>query len=311
MKFFKFPTFALILFSCAVYRPAIAITTPAEQDKLLVYTGVPKKPSDSLFSYTIEWRKDDAELYRSTGLSFLNAKKFAENGSEALVTKKILTGMKDALIQLDPNWRGLNISQVPDQPELILSNKAGYSFTYITVRDYTNQALRYELADKSFSSDKIQLAIDLVLAADVEYIDGFSAHRNAPELHGEIEISVDKHPPLQIKTDGKSIVQLEEEIAKQLAGAQISVQPLYPNLVSSDTRNNKPFDGSEVQLLNLPAKSIAIDIRDPQLGVLTKFKFPDENHTMQVVEPRFMLGVLGVVSLAVAGFFWLKNKKKV
>jgi|GEM_PF-5490716 len=42
-----------------------------------------------------------------------------------------------------------------------------------------------------------------------------------------------------------------------------------------DTRNIKPFDGAEVQLLNAAAKRVQIDVNDPSLGVLVKFKFKD------------------------------------
>jgi hypothetical protein len=302
---------ALTLFSTgAMFQPALAVTTPADQDKLRIHTGLPKKASDSLFSYTAEWRIDDGELYRTTGLSFLNSAKVDPNASPAVITKKLVTAMKDGMIQLDPNWRGINLTQPQDQAELTIANKKGYSLTTVTVRDYSNQQLRFDVGDKNFNADGVQVAIDVVLAADVEYLDGFSSKRSPLASQGEIEVVIDGSKPVQVKTDGKTTKQIEEELARQLAGAKLSEFPLYPNLSNSDTRNNKPFDNSEVQLLNLAAKSVSINVTDPAVGVLTKFKFKDDNHSVKVVEPRFMLAALGVGSGLLIGFYWFRNRKK-
>jgi hypothetical protein len=218
--------------------------------------------------------------------------------------------MKDGMIQLDPNWRGINLTQPQDQAELTIANKKGYSLTTVTVRDYSNQQLRFDVGDKNFNADGVQVAIDVVLAADVEYLDGFSSKRSPLASQGEIEVVIDGSKPVQVKTDGKTTKQIEEELARQLAGAKLSEFPLYPNLSNSDTRNNKPFDNSEVQLLNLAAKSVSINVTDPAVGVLTKFKFKDDNHSVKVVEPRFMLAALGVGSGLLIGFYWFRNRKK-
>ncbi len=299
-----------LVLSNLLYQTAHADATPAGHDKLRINTGMPRKTSDSLFSYTAEWRIDDGEIYRSTGLSFLNAAKIDSATPAAQITKKLLTSMKDGMIQLDPNWRGITLSQPQDQAELLISNKAGYSLTTVTVRDYSNQALRFDLIDKSFSADGVQVGLDLVFAADVEYLDGFSSKKALTASQGEIQIVIDDQKPVQIKTDGKTTRELEQEIAKALISSQLSETPLYPGMVTKDTRNNKPFDGSEVQFLNLAAKSIAIDISDPALGVLMKFKYKDENRSVQVAEPRFMLGVLALIVIVTIGYFWRRNAKK-
>ena len=62
-------------------------------------------------------------------------------------------------------------------------------------------------------------------------------------------------------------------------------------------------------MLNLAAKSIDIDVTDPHLGVLAKFKFKDENHSVKVAEPRFMLGVLAMISLLAVLYYWRLNAK--
>lgn len=302
---------ALSLPACiAQFQPAFAANTAAEQDKLRIHTGIPRRASDSLFSYTVEWRIDDGELYRSTGLSFLNASKLDHDKPEAYIAKKLWTAMKDGMIQLDPNWRGVTVIQPKDQPELVIANKAGYSLTNITIRDYSNQALQYELADKTFSAEGVQLALDLVYTADVEYLDNFTSKKAQSASQGEIAIAIDGQTPIKIKTDGKTTQELEQELAGKISLAQLAQTPLYPGMVSTDTRNNKPFDGSEIQLLNLPAKSIAIDISDPALGVLTKFKFKDENRSLQVADPRFMLALLALATGLALFYFWRNSKTK-
>ena len=95
IKPFHFALTLSIFFSSALFQPAFAIpTTTAGQDTLRIHTSLPKRPSDSLFSYTAEWRVDDGELYRSTGISFLNAAKIDSSTPSPLITKKLLTAMK-------------------------------------------------------------------------------------------------------------------------------------------------------------------------------------------------------------------------
>lgn len=286
----------------------VCAATPAEQDVLSMQASLPKKPSDSLFSYTVEWRQDEQEAYHVTGLSFLNAEKYTGEDGPSRVTQKIITSLKDGMIQLDPKLRGINLTQKDDQPQLKIANKAGYSLTYVMFRDYTNQALSFELQDKSFSSEGVKVAIDLVYAADVEYLDKFSAHKNQTASQGDISIQLDQQPAIQIKTDGKTTAELEKELAQAIVQASLGNSALVPHIVNKDTRNNKPFDGSEVQLLNLAAKRLSIEVTDPSLGVLMKFKFKDDNTTVKVAEPRFMMGAFGVLIALVLGYFTLRGK---
>lgn len=311
MKFIQPLTFVLTcLAACMSLSPAYALPTPESQDLLRIHNTLPKKASDALFSYSVEWRIDQGEIYRATGLSFLNSTKLKEGTPAGVVTKKLVTSLKDGMVQLDPNWRGIHVNQIADQAEFTISNKEGYSLTTITVRDYSNQAIRYDLPAHSLSAEGVQAAIDLVLAVDVEYLDKFSAQKPNTASQGEIEITFDDLAPIKVKTDGKTTRQLEEEIAQQLTTAHLSELPLYPGLVTNDTRNNKPFDGSEVQLLNIPAKSLTINITDPALGVLTKFKFRDDNYSVKVFEPRFILLLVAVLGVAAGGYFWWTKSKK-
>ncbi|MGZ4958117.1 MAG: hypothetical protein ACXV7J_02585 [Methylomonas sp.] len=297
-----------LLSTCAIIQPAAAVTTPAEQDKLHIHTGIPKKAGDSLFSYTAEWRIDNGESYHSTGMSFLNADKMDSAAPDA-VTKKLVTAMKDGMTQLDPKWRGITISQPEDKAEMTIANKAGYSLNTVTVKDYTNQALKYDLGDKTFNSAGVQVAIDLVLAADVEYLDNFSSKKSQTASQGDIQITLDDQVPIHIKTDGKTTRELEQEIVSRLASSQLSQTPLYAGIIGKDKRNNKPFDGSEVQLSKLAVKSLAIEITDPALGVLTKFRFKNENSGVKVAQPHFMLGLFGGIVILALAYFWRKNRK--
>jgi len=298
------------LLAVAVYcEPAQAVVTPAGKDHLRIHTGMPKRHSDSLFAYTVEWRKDGGELYRSTGISFLNANKL-DPQQPILITKKIVTAMKDGLIPLDPGWRGLTINQPQDQTELTLANKQGFSFTNIIVRDYSNQEISFDNNGASFNHDHIDVALDVVFSADVEYLDGFSSKKSQRASQGEIIVTIDQHEPVHIKTDGKTSQEIEQELAKHINGAKFGDKPLFPMLTNLDTRNNKPFDGGEVDLLNSAVKTIKLDVTDPSLGVLSKFKYPDDNNEVEVLEPRFMMAIFGIATVVVIGFLGWRNRKK-
>lgn len=290
-------------------QAANAASTPAERERLRIHTGAPKKAGESLFSYTAEWRQDGGKLYHSTGMAFLDANKSDELTNPVAIAKKLATSMKDGMTQLYPNWRGLNVEQPHEQAALLLSNKAGYALTTMVVRDYTNQAMSFDLVDKNFNTEAVQLAFDLVLAADVEYLDKFSAQKSKTAGHGEIEIKVDGQKPIQIKTDGKTTREIEAEIARHLNLAKLSETTLVTSQANKDTRNIKPFDGSEVQLLNLAAKSVAIDVNDPSLGVLVKFKFKEDTADASA-EPSLLFGALGLIGLAAGAYFWREKRKR-
>jgi len=308
MKFInRIPLALALLVSSLSFQPAYAVTTPAGQNKLRIHTSQPKKAGESLFSYTVEWKQDSGKLYHSTGMSFLDANKLNESTSAARVAKKLASSIKESMIRLDPSWRGLIVEHAQEQAEFSLSNKAGYAFTSVVVRDYTNQALTFDLAGKNFNTEDVQLAFDVVLAADVEYLDKFSAQKSKAASTGNIEIRIDNQKPIQITTDGKTTPEIEKEITQQLSTSKLSGTTLVTSQIGKDTRNIKPFDGSEVQLLNLAAKSVYIDITDPSLGVLVKFKFKDEVPSIST-EPKFMLLIFGLIGLLTAGYFWHRKK---
>ena len=302
-------TLAMILFNQA----ALAEETPAGQDQLRLHTGTPKRTGDPVFSYTVEWRVDGGLTYRGTGLLFVKGSDNRKPTTDIQIAKNMVSALNDGMVQQYPSWRGVLPENTPDQPELVLSNKDGFSFTHITFRDYTNQKITYDVLGKTFNVADIDMAIDMVFAADIDYIEGFTmAKPKKTDKHqGSIEISIDDDKPVIIKTNGKTTEQLEKEIASALGSAVLSTKPLYPSLKDRDNRNNKPFDGSEVHMTHLPAKSITIDINDPSLGVLTKFKYSDTNQTTEMFDdPVSIIALLGFLAIGFVGFTWYQGRKQ-
>jgi hypothetical protein len=187
---------------------------------------------------------------------------------------------------------------------MIIKNKEGFGLTKVTIRDYTNAKSKYDLVDKSFAGAGADIAIDLVYAAAVEYVYNFDSvkAKMSSAAGGGIEIIIDDGQPIEIKTKGKTTEQIEQEIASKIGSAQLSHSVIYPHTKDGDARNSKPFDGSEVQLMTLPAKSITIHLKDPSLGVLNKFKFADKDAPLQLVKP--IMGGLLVVAIGAFVFFF-------
>ncbi|KJV05359.1 hypothetical protein [Methylocucumis oryzae] len=142
----------LSLFIAASVVPNIgsAASASEQQQQLRIHTGVPKKTGDLLFSYTTEWQKAGADPFRVTSISFINNSKLTGDNPAAQVSKKLVTAFKDSMTQVDPGARGAVVSQKDQEPAFTISNRAGFSLNWITVRDYTNQSMSYDLVDKTF-----------------------------------------------------------------------------------------------------------------------------------------------------------------
>ncbi len=291
-----------VLFIASFNQTAQSATTPAGQDKLRVTTGEPKRNGDSLFSYTVEWRIDEGVISRATGIFFIKGPDRLKPTSDIDVAKKMVSSLNDGMEQQYPSWRGVLARNIQGEPEITLVNKSGFSFTTLTIRDYSNQKMTFDQVDKTFAAAGIDVAIDLVLTSNVDYIEGFTTYDPAKNSahQGSIEIRIDDSKPVVIQTNDKTTAQLEQEIASALSSAKFSTEPLFPNLMDSDNRNNKPFDGGEVQFTTLAARTITMNINDPTLGALTKFKYQDNNQSTDAFNPMTMIILLG---LAIVGFF--------
>ncbi|MGR9072509.1 MAG: hypothetical protein ACU833_05520 [Gammaproteobacteria bacterium] len=286
--------------------------TPEGRDKVRIHTSFPKKNGDSLFSYTVQWRIDGSLTYESTGLSFISGPDRPKATSDVEAAHKLVVALEDGMLKQYPSWRGAHPVQPEGKPEMTVSNKAGFSFTNLTFRDYSNQKLSYDMEGKSFSEGRVTVGLDFVYAADVEYLGDFIPQNiKRVAKGGTIEISLDGGNPITVKTDGKTTEQIEKEIASALTNAKFETTPLFPNTRDGDARNSKPFDGGEVQIAASPAKSITIDISDTSLGILTKFQFPDDDKPVNLHDPLKVIIILGcLIAVGWFGYTWYRDKDK-
>lgn len=279
--------------------------TPYGRDQIRVHTGEAGKPGDTLFALTSRWRIDGDVTYESTGITFVSGAERPKPTTGPGVAKKLAIAMSDGMIKQYPSWRGVEAVNVPGQPEMTISNKEGFSLFKVTFRDYTNGKMTYDLHGKSFSAAKVAVGVDIVYSAAVEYLAAFAnvEEKMTEATGGGIDISVDGGQTISVATQGKTTEQIEQAIARKLSSGQISTSVLYDHTTDGDARNSKPYDGSSVHFLNLPAKSITIQVNDPSLGALMKFKFPDEDAPFSLVKP-IQFSLLGGAVIALLWFFF-------
>ena len=221
-----------ILFTLAITFPGVATALPAGQDQLRLQTGTPKRNGETAFSYLVSWRKGDSNLHRANGLTFINGSDTKKPTSDVEVARKIANSLNAGVAYESPHDRGAIAKNTKDKAEVLVSNKAGFDLTHITIRDYTNQELHYNIPGKSFQAASVDVAIDLVYSAAVEYVDGFSSGKNKKTAGGLVRVIIDNNSPVEIKTDGKSAKQIETELAQALgSNAHFSSTPIYPNFV--------------------------------------------------------------------------------
>jgi len=296
-----------ILFSLSMTLPNLCSALPAGQNQLRLQTGTPKRSGETALSYMVTWRKGDSNLHRANGLTFINGSDTKKPTSDIEVARKITSSVNAGIDYDAPNERGAIAKNSNGTTEILVSNRNGFDLAHITTRDYSNQELRYDIPGKSFNAASVIVAIDFVYSAAVEYVDGFSSGIEQKTAGGFVKVTIDKNAPIEIKTDGKSTRQIEKELVQAIGSeATFSSTPIYPNFVERKSRNYKPFDGGEVQLPSLNAKSIIIDINDSGLGVLTKFKFPDANKPTDVAGNIFY--IIGFLIVGVLGFIFYTHK---
>ncbi len=303
---------AIILVS-AIAMPNSAFALPAGQDQIRLQTSAPKKNDETAFSYLVSWRKGADMTHRANGLTFIHGPDRTKPTTDVGAARKIAKSLGDAMSYESPHFRGATAESTKGKPEVLISNKEGFDFTHVTFRDYSNQELGYNLPGKSFSSASVRVAIDLVYSAAVENMEGFSAGIKKETKGGYVRVTIDNGQPIEVKTAGKTQEEVEIELAQALGPkASFSKQPIYPNYLEGPSRNYKPFDGGEVQMLALDAQSMTVDVNDSGLGILTKFDFPDTNKPTDVASKMpFIIGAL--VAGGLGYFFYtskIKNKEK-
>jgi len=288
-----------------------AFALPAEQNQFRLQTSLSKRSGDTAFSTLVSWRKDDSYLHRANGLIFVNGYKSKNPTSAIDIARKAASGLNGSINYDSPSERGVVATAIKGKAAFLISNKEGFDLSQITVRDYSNQKLHFNLPNTSFNAASVDVAIDFVYSAAVEYLDAFAGNNQQKAAGGSIKITIDDKPTIEIKTNNKSVKEIEKELAEALTfRAKFSSTPIYSNYVESKSRNYKPFDGGEIQLVNLNAKTITIDMDDSGLGVLVKFKFPDANKPIDVANKvPYLFGFLVIAFLGYV-FYRMNNKEE-
>ena len=295
--------------------PAVWSKTPEGKDAFMVIPSAPQKPGENLYSITARWRIDQDLTYESSGLAFVKGPKMETPDTAKSVSHKIAMGLNDGLVDQYPKWRGVLIGEAKAEDgsdAFNVSNKAGFSFMHVTLRDYSNQTTRLVSRASSFKAGAIKLAIDVVSAAAVDnpMAAAMGAQkRSYDSSKGAIEITLGDGETIRVETDGKGPKQVEKELASKINGATASSSSIAPHTKDGDARNVKPFDGGEIDLLSLDTNTITISVSDPKLGVLYKFVYLDDNDAgtdfMIMLPGALLLGGLGSLI-----YITLNNRKK-
>lgn len=306
---YKIKTFTLMIGLCLLPVKWVHSAT-AGQDKIRVTSESEiKKAGDSLFSLTVQWRHHNERTYESTAMAFINGPDRLRPDNPISAAKKLKSAMYDALEELYPKSRGVSAETPKDQPEVTISNNADFSFTRVTFRDYANQKLSYDLKGKSFGLAQVNFSVDMVYLADIAYIDEFAPPKQTQATGGGITISIDENPAIQVTTINKTTREIEQELANALSQASFSNLSIIPHSRGGGKRNSKPFDGGEIQFTNLAANKITIDVKDPSLGVLTKFQFKDTIKEQEATS--YIKWAIAILILLGAGYFfysWYKEE---
>mgnify|MGYP000134850158 CR=1 FL=1 len=297
-----------ILLSCLLSVPSISMANPERTDQLLIQTSSPKRTIETSFSTMVSWQKEGINFNKSNGLAFIKGTTAKKPLTAIEVNKKVVGSLNAAIKTEAPSDRGASTETSNDKAEFLIFNKASFAIDRITTRDYTNQTLSYRVPGKSFSSAAVDISINLVYTAAVEYVRDFSSDIKYETAGGSVTITIDKGTPIVLQTKGKSTQQLEVEMAQALGSKAIfSSTAIYPNFTENRSKNYKAFDGGEVQLPRLDAKSITIDINDSGLGVITKFRFPYIDKAEN--ESDDMLPIIAFLIAAGLGYFFYNRKK--
>lgn len=297
-----------VLFISSLSLSAIVYSAVEGTNQLRLQTGLSKRTGETAFSYLVSWRKGDEALRDINGLTFINGTDTSSPTSDVDVAYKISKALNAAVITRNPLDRGAIAKN--NKSEVIVTNKADFELTRITVRDYSNQELKYSIPDKSFKAASTGIAIDIVYSAAVEYIAGFSTAVKQETAGGYVSVSIDNNSPVIIKTEGKTAKEIEVELADALGSiASFSSTPIYPNFVQIRSKNYKSFDGGEVQIPSLNARLITIDVNDSGLGVLSKFVFSSVKQPVNIVSN--VPYIIGLFLAGILGYLYLKKKKPV
>ena len=274
--------FVIFTLGIGVNTNSLLAAVPAGQDELRIHTGVPQKEGESIVSISVYWRMKDGLITGSTGLAFIKGPNLPKPDDANSIARRIGNALISGMAYKRPSLRGLtaNTTKDAENPYVTIKNKQGISFSQITLRDFTNQKFAVEIDGSSFSAKGVSIAIDMADYASVAnvVINESTAKKTFRADGGGIEISIGNEKSVKIDTRNKTLPDIERVLAAKLRGT-FSTSALYPARTEKrDKKNIKPFDGGEVHLGRISVKKITIDVNDPSLGVITKFKFQNNEN---------------------------------
>lgn len=294
----------------------VSAATPAGHDELIFHTGKPKRNGETIISTTVRWRLDQDMRYESSGLGFVHGPDEPRPDGAQSIAKRMTQSLKEGLMKQLPDWRGVVPSSKddPNDPQFIMRNPLGLSFLEVTVRDYSNQEFTVETGSPSFSSANVEVAIDIVDALAIDKVSIFEgatteADKNFVAEGGTVKVTIGGQT-VSFETAKKSLDTIEKAIAAKFGGSVVSSSPLFSVSTDGDLRNVRQFDGGEVRFTNLSEKQISVDIDDPSLAVITKFKYPDQNvSSLSAIEPYLFWIFVALVGAGVC-YGYLDYRKK-
>lgn len=269
---------------CIISILTVALTTqlamaetPEGQDELRIYTGAPKTNGESFVSISGRWMTSDELQSGFTALTFVNGPDRPKPDSAASMARKIAKSVKRGMAYLRTSLRGItaNATKDTEKPQYVIKNKKGISLSSIIIRDFSSEKFTAEIGAKSFSSHGVQIGWDFAEAASIAQapVNYSGPGKTFRAGGGGIEISIGDEKPVKIDTANKTTEQIEKSIAAKLGG-KFSSSSLFPVTTEKrDRKNIKPFDGGEVHLKGISAKSFTINVKDTSIGIITKYKF--------------------------------------
>ena len=285
--------FLLLIFAIGgIIRPVVA-ATPAGQDKLRITVGGPKQRGKSQYALEVQYKMDDYITSDSSGLVIVRGADESRPDDAVKLASKAVHELQGAITYQLPELRGATVAQLKEGdsllPTLLIENAEGASLTKINVIDYSNHRSKQESPDKSFGEQGVQVGIDI----------------HGKPTNGTVELGIGDAKPMLVQTGGTKTTDIEAKLAQWLnsqgVDATVEDDTLVEDLGGKDRilREKEFFDGSEVHIPSLDAKSFTIDVNDLGLGVTTKFKFKDENKGIEfLLFFLLLLGVIGWISYA-------------
>lgn len=244
-------------------------------EELRVYTGAPQKNGESFVSISGRWVMSDGLETGFTGLAFVNGPDQPKPDTAASVAKKVAKSVARGMAYMRGSIRGITATQIKDKPGYEIKNKEGISLTSLVIRDFTNDKFTVEAGADSFSASGVKVAFDLaesdIVAKVVVNYSGPSKTFRASG--GGIDIAIGKKKSVTVKTANKTTEQIEKDLARAVGG-KFSSSSLFPvKTEKRDRKNIRPFDGGEVHLNSISAKSYTMEVKDPSIGLITKYQF--------------------------------------